>query len=262
VPSPDKLKKDFIKAFSCIGYHRSRHDLWSDFLEMAYTAICKPTVAAGAADNLEARYMDIVRRNKVEDIRNMPELLGITAIALQDGGVDFLGSVAGEIEVLNQHGGQFFTPYSLSRMMAEMQLGDASELIADKGFITLLEPACGAGGMVIAAADVLAAQGHDIGQVLFVDATDVSNTAFQMAYIQLSLRGVAAVLHRGNTLSLEMFEHARTPAFFPFYVTQHEKFREWQETTALSTRPDARNIKIPRPTATPTMFKGQMNLFD
>jgi hypothetical protein len=263
VPSPDQLKKDFVKAFGSIGYHRSRHDLWNDFLEMAFTAICKPTFPPGeSADKLEARYMDVVRRNKAEDIRKMPELLGITALALQDGGVDFLGSVAGEIEVLNQQGGQFFTPYSLSRMMAEMQLGDASELIADKGFITLSEPACGAGGMVIAAADVLASQGHDIGQVLYVDATDISNTAFQMAYVQLSLRGVAATLHRGNTLSLEMFEHAHTPAFFPFYVTNAEKFREWQETAVVPVKAEPVRIGPTRPPPTPTEFKGQMNLFD
>jgi hypothetical protein len=90
VPSPDQLKKDFIKAFGSIGYHRSRYDLWSDFLEMAFTAICKPTIGPGdVADKIEARYMDVVRRNKVEDIRKMPELLGITALALQDGALTF-----------------------------------------------------------------------------------------------------------------------------------------------------------------------------
>jgi type I restriction-modification system DNA methylase subunit len=143
-------------------------------------------------------------------------------------------------------------------MMAEMQLSDASEFIADKGFITLSEPACGAGGMVLAAADVLAAQGHDVGQVLFVDATDISNTAFQMAYIQISLRGIAAEIHRGNTLSLEMFEHARTPAFFPFYAAHHEKFREWQEAATLPIM----TAQAARPLPTPSEFKGQMNLFD
>jgi len=92
------------------------------------------------------------------------------------------------------------------------------EVIAEKGFVTVQEPACGAGGMILAAADVLAAKGHDIGQHLFVDATDISPMCFRMSYLQASLRGIPATIHRGNLLSLEMFEAAHTPAFFPFYL--------------------------------------------
>ena len=55
--------------------------------------------------------------------------------------------------------GQFFTPYDVSRMMAEMTFDTVDEIIAEQGFVTVQEPACGAGGMIIAAADVIDAQG-------------------------------------------------------------------------------------------------------
>lgn len=217
--------------------------------------------------------MAVVKRNNPQDIRAMPELLGITALAVQDGGCDFLGQVVGDLELLNSHMGQFFTPYDLSRMMAEMTFENVDEIIAENGFVTVQEPACGAGGMILAAADVLASKGHDIGQTLYVDATDLSAMCFRMSYLQASLRGIPATIRRGNTLSLEMFDSAVTPAFFPFYLVNGEGFEEWRanasvkptrelELTATEPRPSGQSpiTEAPRPPAKPV--QGQMSLFD
>ena len=43
--------------------------------------------------------MAVVRRNTPEDMRAMPELLGVTALAGQGGGCDFLGQVSVELEL-------------------------------------------------------------------------------------------------------------------------------------------------------------------
>lgn len=277
MPTPSDLRKQFIKTFDRLAHHRQRHDVFSDFLTLAVCAIRKTTMPAGEqADAIEAEYMAVVKRNNPDDIRAMPELLGITALAVQDGGQDFLGSVVGELELLNSHMGQFFTPYDLSRLMAEISFEGVDEVIAAKGFVTVQEPACGAGGMILAAADVLAAKGHDIGQTLYVDATDLAPMCFRMSYLQASLRGIPATIRRGNTLSLEMFESARTPAFLPFYLQHREAFLAWQEEA--SAKPAPRELQLtpqsnrtsrppahfasdpPRPKATPV--KGQLNLFD
>jgi hypothetical protein len=101
-----------------------------------------------------------VKRNAPEDVRKIPELLAVTALAVQEGGCDFLGQVVGDLGLITGHMGQFFTPYDVSRMIAEMTLDTVDEIIAEQGFVTVQEPACGAGGMVIAAADVLARRGH------------------------------------------------------------------------------------------------------
>jgi hypothetical protein len=229
VPTPADLRKQFIKAFGHLAHHRERHEVLADFLEMAFCAIRKKTLPAGAAaDALEDRYMAVVNRNTKEDVRAMPELLGITALAMQDGGCDFLGQVVVELELPNAHMGQFFTPYDVSRMMAEMTLDTIGEIIAEQGFVTVQEPACGAGGMIIAAADVIERKGFDIGQQLYVDGTDISPTCFKMSYLQASLRGIPATIRRGNTLSLEIFEQAMTPAFFGFYATHQNRFDAWQ----------------------------------
>ena len=172
--------------------------------------------------------MAVVKRNTPEDVRAMPELLGITALAVQEGGCDFLGQVVVELELPNQHMGQFFTPYDLSRMMAEMTFDTVDEIIAEQGFVTVQEPACGAGGMIIAAADVIERKGFDIGRQLYVEGIDVSPMCFRMSYLQASLRGIPATIRRGNTLSLEMFDQAVTPAFLGFYATHKKRFDAWQ----------------------------------
>src|SRR5579863_3428380 len=165
--------------------------------------------------------MAVVRRNAVEDVRAMPELFGITALAMQEGGCDFLGQVV--VELFSQQMGQFFTPYDVSRMMAEMTLDTVDEIIAEQGFVTVQEPACGAGGMIIAAADVIEAKGFDIARQLYVDGTDISLLCFRMAYLQTSLRGIPATIRRGNTLSGEVFDIATRPGFPGFYGTTKER---------------------------------------
>ena len=262
MPTPAELQKQFIKAFDRLAHHRERHDVLADFLEMAVCAVRKRTLPPGpAADALEDRYMAVVKRNTPEDVRAMPELFGIAALAVQNGGCDFLGQVVVELELPNDHMGQFFTPYDVSRMMAEMTMQDAGQVIAARGFVTLHEPASGAGGMVVAAADVLEKQGFDIGRQLYVDAIDLSPMCFRMSYLQASLRGVPATIRRGNTLSREMFEQAVTPAFLPFYEIHRAAFDAWQhpapETPPVQARPTPE-----RPPVQPTAYRGQLDLFD
>lgn len=229
MPSPADLRKQFIKTFNALARHRERHEVMADFLEMAVCAVRKRTVQPGpAADALEAQYMAVVARNQPDNVRTIPELFAMTALAVEQGGCDFLGQVVVDLELPSQHMGQFFTPYDVSRMVAEMTFDTVDEIIAEQGFVTMQEPACGAGGMIIAAADVIAGKGFDVARQLYVDATDISLTCFRMSYLQASLRGVPATIRRGNTLSLEVFDQAVTPTFIGFYATHHERFDAWQ----------------------------------
>jgi hypothetical protein len=227
---PPDLQKQFIRTFDSIGRHRSRYERFADFLELATCAIRKTTVPPGPeADAFEQRYMNVVARYPPDDIRTMPKLLAFTQLAVAHGGCDFLGGIAGELEFLDPSLGQLITPYPLSRLIAEMTLQDAAGLIADRGFVTLQEPASGAGGMIIAAADVLETKGFDPRSTLYVEALDVAGLCFKMTYLQLALRGVPATVRHANTLSLETYESAHTPAFLLFLQQHGAAFQRWQE---------------------------------
>lgn len=222
------LTQRFIRTIDGFDRRRNRHEHFSDFLELACCAVRKPTMPPGPeADAIEDRYMSIVGRHRPDDIRAMPELLVILHLAVAEGGCDFLGGVAGELGALDARSGQFFTPFHVSRMMAELALQGVSTTIEARGFVTLEEPACGAGSMVIAA-DVIAAAGHDPMLSLYVEATDLSTLAFHMAYLQIAARGIPALVRRADSLTLEQFDRAYTPAMMPFLARHGDAFMAWQ----------------------------------
>jgi hypothetical protein len=210
-------KHAFVKALGALTKHGRRHaEVFDDFLELAFCAIAKTTHAPDSqrALELEARYMALVGRREPDYVQAMPELLGLLAQGL-DGRCDFLGEVAGELGALSEHLGQFFTPYHLSVVLAQLSLGTREELAAiveRSGHVTVDEPACGAGGMLLAVADVLLEHGFDPSEHLVARATDLSAVAYRMAYMQLSVRGIPAQVFHGNTLTLEVFGSEVTPA--------------------------------------------------
>lgn len=212
----------FVKALNCIDGSKRRGEVFSDLCELAYCALAKvaaPTV--NDRDNFERQYMEVVARyqNK-DDIRKMPELLAISYDAINAGGIDFLGSVAGELATLDAKLGQFFTPYAVSRMMAEIILQDAGEVIDKNGFITIQEPAVGAGGMLLAAADVIEDMGYSPERHMWIEATELSRTTYYMGFIQINMRGIAGRVICGNSLSLEIYTSAYTAAA-PVFISHN-----------------------------------------
>lgn len=99
------------------------------------------------------------------------------------------------------HGGEFFTPQCLCDMMGAMVCGDGSHLPAT-GPITLSEPACGAGGMVLGFAKAMVAAGISPRR-LRATCVDVNRACCDMTFVNLTLWGIAAEVIHGNTLSLE-----------------------------------------------------------
>lgn len=196
-----------------------------DFCELAYCALSKCACPwADQRDRLEAQYMQVVARYRdQDDIRKMPQLMALALTTIAAGGIDFMGQVAGEIGALDAGLGQFFTPYEVSRLMAEINLGDAADLMAEKGFITIQEPAAGAGGMLIAAADALEAKGVALRDC-WMEAIELSRSTYHMLYVQLAARGIAGRVTCGNSLSLESFTWAFTPAAAAFLAAHGHPF--------------------------------------
>jgi methylase of polypeptide subunit release factors len=84
-------------------------------------------------------------------------------------------------------------------MMAQMLVGDMSTLPAE-GPITLCEPACGAGAMILSFAQACSPEAR---QRLRVTAIDINRTACDMTFINTTLWGIPTRVIHGNTLSNE-----------------------------------------------------------
>ncbi|MCF3974823.1 N-6 DNA methylase [Paracoccus salsus] len=221
----------FLRALDSFDRSKTRTEIFRIFCEMAWCALAKrASPFPDQCDRLEADYMTCVATfPKKDDVRRMPEMMGLAVQTIAAGGVDFFGQVAAGIGALDARMGQFFTPYEVSRMMAIMTLGEVAPRIESQGFITISEPAAGAGGMVLAVADVIEDQGFDPARHVWVEAVELSRATFHMAYVQIAARGVAGRVIHGNSLSLESFDQAFTPAAPVFHALNGHPFAKQRE---------------------------------
>ena len=135
-------------------------------------------------------------------------------MALEEKHQDFLGCVYMKLNLGNVANGQFFTPYHVSKMMAEICFSDIEKQLEERDFITLSEPCCGSGAMIIAYAQTLKEQGYNYQNQLFVEAIDIDELCFLMTYLQLSLYGIPARVMLGDTLAWKFQRVLYTPLYF------------------------------------------------
>lgn len=200
-------KNDFMKCLQSIEYGRNNYDVFQDFLTLAslsfHNVIAKD-------EKVEKEYLDIIGRYKNK--KQFAELLVITTLALEEKPQDFLGDIFMSAGFGNVRGGQFFTPYHLSKMMSEITIGNNfKEQIEKDGYVTLSEPCCGAGGMIIAASEVMKEKGFNPQTQMRFTGIDIDLKCCQMAYIQTSLLGLRGEIYHGNTISMEMWKKFITP---------------------------------------------------
>lgn len=204
-------EKAFLSLFSQTARYHRRHQVFEDFISCSVIALEN---RLQFCEKREQKYLRIVSRYEKPDVENMAHLLAHVVNGLEENPGDFLGRVFMQLEMGDKYRGQFFTPWSIGVMMARMQLGKIEENFRDKPFITLSEPACGAGCMALAFASVLREAGYSPHRYLWVSATDIDPLAAGMAYIQLSLCGVAGEVVIGNALSDVRRRVLRTPAHY------------------------------------------------
>lgn len=204
-------RKAFLALFNATPRYHHRHKVFEDFVSCAAIALHNGVVHDAG---LEKKYLSITAGYEKEDVTQMAALLGHVVMALDQDRCDFLGSVFMELELGDKYRGQFFTPWDVSRMMASVQLSGIDALMQAQDFITLQEPASGAGCMVIAFAEEFAQRGYTVSEQLWVSVTDVDPLAANMSYIQLSLCGIAAEVVTGNALTLERRRTLYTPLHY------------------------------------------------
>jgi hypothetical protein len=193
-----------------------RHHKWQvfgDFVEMAAISLSN-AVDLGQREMREARYTEIVKLYSPDEVRTFPQMMASLVMELEAELTDVLGKVFHDLELHNKWTGQFFTPFPVCQMMAQMTAGDSlpHEIIKEKGFLRAMEPACGSGAMVIALANALRDERINYQQHLHVTAIDIDAKCVHMAYLQFSLLHIPAVVIHGNALAVEDWAHWKTPA--------------------------------------------------
>lgn len=161
----------------------NHHQVLDDFLDIACATLL--------AD--EARYHRARAAYSREELEMLARGLGIVMREAGEGYHDVLGPAYMELGSKHSRAGlgQFFTPWPVALMMAEMTLGQP-EPKPDGSPLTILDPACGAGVMLLAAADVVERKAPmmlALGQVAFYG-QDIDSTCCRMAELNLLAHGL------------------------------------------------------------------------
>ena len=145
----DDHQKNFLKIFNSLTGKHSRWEIWEDFVTLTAIEISNSTDKVNAPERTKM-YQTIVSEYSAKEREGMAEMLGEVIMGMeQNPDQDFLGSLYMMCELGNSHAGQFFTPYDVCRCMAEITFDP--KLHPDmEGFISVSDPACGAGATLLA----------------------------------------------------------------------------------------------------------------
>lgn len=226
---PNPHRATFIRQFREIAPHESRWTVFSDFMHMSAAALHN---RCHFVQDIEDDYLRRIRRYDKADQLRFPKLFNTLVEGMEFSASDFLGSVFMELELGDQRRGQYFTPYSVGYMMAKMQLADGLPTLSsgDRDFITVSDPACGAGGLVVAMAHAMLEAGFNPQKQMMAVCVDIDPVAAMMAYVQLALCGIPAMVIVGNSLSMELRQTWRTP-FWMMFGWERKWAREQQKQT-------------------------------
>lgn len=214
----DAHQKEIVGLLRQVAYTRGIDRVWSDWVEICAIALARADLAQ--REVREQRYLQVIAQYERAELDQLVQAFAhlVMSYELRVEAADFgdvLGSTFMMLDMGNAGAGQFFTPYEVSRLMGNMMMGGGQALI-DKtgasGFVRVLEPACGAGGMLIAAAHALHDAGLNYQQCMHATAIDIDQRCVHMAFIQLALLHVPAMVIHGNGLTGECREQWFTPA--------------------------------------------------
>lgn len=194
-------QREFIKLFDGMCGKHSRYEVWQDFVLLTAIEISNSVDIA----HREARnqtYSTVIKKYTEKERELFAAMLGHIILGIEENpNQDFLGELYMNLNLGNDHAGQFFTPYSVCRAMAEITSSDIKNQVKKKMWVSVNDPACGAGATLIAFANYCLEHGVNYQQHCLFVAQDIDYTVACMCYIQLSLLGCPGYVVVGNSLT-------------------------------------------------------------
>lgn len=198
--TPVQRYKEMTKKLTGLTGGKRMFEVFRDFTEL-FALSLRNVVDKTNWQEREDRYLEVAKGYTRDQLETMAEVFALVVVQMEHQPEDVLGKLYMELEVSNDARGQFFTPYEIAKLMATMQADE----IASKGgeeFVTIYEPACGAGAFMIAISQELRQRDRQF----HVTAEDIDPVAVHMAYIQFTLLDIPAIVYHRNTISQETYD--------------------------------------------------------
>ena len=235
VPSYYTEGKEIVSGIQKLAYKHPVEQVFQDWLEICAIAISN-SVDWREREDREKRYLMLINKYDREEQQQLVELFAKLVMTLEaeaQSGTpcDILGGVFHGLGLHNKYKGQFFTPNHICEFMGQLVDDDSiAEAIDDQGYVSVCEPCVGSGGIVIGFVAAMAKKHRNYQQQMCVTACDIDLKCVHMAYLQLSLYGIPAVIVHGNSLTMEEWSHWYTPSYITGFWGMKER-RQRRETT-------------------------------
>lgn len=198
----DPHQKEIVRLFSAFDGSKNRRKIFDDFLVM--TACMLSNLGDPVhQEEREKLYMQYASQYKPEELNIFARMIAEIVNGLEDNpDQDFLGEMYMALDFGSSAAGQFFTPYSVCRCMAGVvsNFELLKTQIADHGFFSVTDPACGAGALLLAFVNECIRQHINPQTQCLVVAQDIDFTVGCMCYIMMSFMGLAGYVVIGDTL--------------------------------------------------------------
>lgn len=205
-------KDELVAEIERLSQSNGLNTVFTTFLEITAVSIAAQMDPANAAER-EKRYEEIASKMEPETLSSYTRMFALLYMAIlehADDPCDILGDIYHKLRLNNEWNGQFFTPDHISRLMA--QLLNPVEVLRDKEMpITINEPTCGSGTMIIGAIWAMKRKDFDYHENCFFVAQDIDIRCVWMTYIQMSMYKIPGVVIHGNTLTMEEWSRWYTP---------------------------------------------------
>ncbi|MFJ7416709.1 N-6 DNA methylase [Streptomyces sp. NPDC098077] len=200
--------REIVKLLTANTGAKRMSVIFDDFVEMAALALRNAVDVHGSESwgARERHYLQIAGGYSRTELNRFAHALALVTTEMQRAPCDVLGRLYEELELGNERLGQFYTPYGVAQLMAQMQIDMVVEQVERKGFAEVYEPACGAGAIMIALSQTMLESGLNPQTQLHVTAEDIAPQAMHMIYVHLTLLHIPAVVRRCDVLTLETFE--------------------------------------------------------
>jgi type I restriction-modification system DNA methylase subunit len=212
-------QKELIKKLEWFAYKKRIQEVFCDLVEYEALKVAL-TFDYHNHDSRAKRQQEIIGyyKDDLEHFHSALHLLHQILVNTIEYNNDALGEIYMEIGAANKHNQQFFTPMSISRLMASVNFRD---LDVSKDVITIGEPCCGSGCILLGALKELEAKKINYAEKVLIVANDIDKNCVNMCFLQLAFAGAVAIIQHQNTITQEVIgETFITPAF----VLQYGKF--------------------------------------
>ena len=205
-----------LKIMKDLGDKHSIWGIFSDFVESSALAIADITTSGPEE---ERKHLEIMNQYEPKDQKLFTEMFDELVTALEyelgwgNGPADILGSLFHALDLQKECKGLVFTPEHFHNFMHVIALNNFKHEIEKQGYIRINEPCCGSGGAMLGIAQAMFQAELDYCSQLVVEAADIDLTCVHMAYLQLSIYKIPAVLVHNNGLVLDEKSRWYTPPY-------------------------------------------------